>query len=104
MEVELSKQTSTGFANAKNIYRDGGNSKSHAKITLSTQRLFENAEGTLIEDTATKGEEVRGKIYLNATRGQNVVKIQYYTSEYQERWVMCRVGGLVESRETNGCQ
>lgn len=104
MEDELEKKTTTGFANARAIYEDGGNSMSIAVITLAANLTGSYSAGTEIKGRSIFGGFARGKLYADAAEGQNIVIMQYDTSKYQGTWVMCRVGGLVnEHQETSGC-
>mmetsp|Transcript_25728 Transcript_25728/g.30313 ORF Transcript_25728/g.30313 Transcript_25728/m.30313 type:complete len:572 (-) Transcript_25728:155-1870(-) len=105
LEVNLAKRTSTGFANAKAIYEEGGNSKSYAAITLDVDITTDISKGTAVTGTNDDGDEIRGKVYKTARRDQRQVKIQYDTSSNQETWVMCRVGALKENEGlvTTGC-
>jgi len=105
MEDELEKKTTTGFANARAIYEDGGNSMSIAVITLGANLTGGYSAGTEIKGRSIFGGLARGKLYADAAVGQNIVIMQYDTSKYQGTWVMCRVGGLLnEHQETSGCK
>jgi len=103
MEIELAKGTTTGNANARAIYEDGGNSKSFAEITLASNLSSPLTKGTSVEGIGLDGGQVRGKLLKNAASGQDIVKIQYDTSSNQDTWVRCRVGALVDGIETDGC-
>jgi len=102
MEIELSKGTPTGLARAKRIYQEGGNSKSYAEITLSVVLPAAIQDKTVVTGTSVGDELIFGKV-MSAEGNQRIVKIQYDTSQNQATWVGCRVGGLNEGRETNGC-
>jgi len=103
MEIELEKNTQSGFDRARRIYQEGGNSKSYADITVLNNLLSPIGEKTLVEGISVGDYIVSGKLYKDAPANQRSIKVQYDTSEDQENWVKCRVGGLNEGRETDGC-
>jgi len=103
MEKEMAKKTVTGFANARAIYEEGGNSMSYAFITLGSDLESEVLAGTVVVGSSIYGGKSRGTVYENAAGGQRTVLMQYDTSQYQDTWVMCRVGALTDGVETSGC-
>jgi len=102
--LETGGGTTTGFANARKIYTEGGNSKSYALITVADGLNSDIAKGAVIIGMNMNGEEVRGTAYDDYAKDKTVLKMTYNTSEDQATWVMCRVGGLQEDeQETTGC-
>ena len=99
MEVELAEPAN--FELATRIYEQGGNSKSYAEFTLPAL-VYDIPKGAEISGTSARGWTVLGKAYKDASRGDTVLKVQYITSDVQRTYVMCRVGGLVETTEV-GC-
>ena len=92
-----------GFANAKRIYEEGGNSKSYALLTLDpalSAMVSKDAEVTGGVDNA--GQPLVGKVLEDAAAGSTTLKVQYPTSEVQATWSDCRVGGLPDPVIT-GC-
>jgi len=106
MEIELAKETTTGYVNAQAIYQLGGNSKSYAEITLDDAIQFGIAKGTTVEGPSIGGGRTFGTVYRNVPTGQKKVRILYDTSEDQSTWVKCRVGALKANQglETSGCK
>jgi len=51
METQLAVGTEEGFQNARNIYEQGGHSKSHAVITLDTPLSAALGKGDPISGT-----------------------------------------------------
>jgi len=103
LEIELEKKTETGLARAKKIYENGGNSKSYAEITLLQTLSAPIVAKTTVTGISVGDFSIQGKLYKDAGANQRTVKIQYFTSDDQDNWVNCRVGGLNEGRETSGC-
>lgn len=102
LETELGRGTDSGFAAAKRIYEEGGNSKSYATLTFTGAKpssLTDKQEWTG-EDAA--GNDVIGKVYKASSTTDNQIKLQYKTTDVQDTWVGCRVGGLVDTY-TAGC-
>jgi len=104
LEQELSKETKTGFENAKAIYRKGGNSKAIARVGLLTALTEDIAEGTeFIGYTASK-EEVNLVLFKKGELGSTQLHFRYGISSFQEYYNQCRVGGLqANARVTTGC-
>jgi len=109
MQTALAKAT-PDYATAKAIYEQGGNSKSYAEIKLDSDLLSDlvvkNAEGvkTTVTGKDTSGKTVVGKLYKNAAKNQNIMKIQYATSDVQDTHVECSVGAMPgDAHVTGGC-
>lgn len=100
MEVHLGLATADEFINAKQIYEEGGNSKSYAEITLDNNLVSAIPKKSKVTGKTSGGAEVTGTVYKDADSGQKILKVQYDTSETQATHVTCRVGGL--QNEDNG--
>jgi len=98
---------------AKNIYEEGGHSKSYALLKLVTpQGPYAFAAGTdvygktsTLESDGEQGE-VFGTLVDDAAWGQDntqnvTIKVAYKTSDVQGRHVGCKVGGLYTISEAN---
>eukprot|EP00569_Conticribra_weissflogii_P009444 CAMPEP_0171358864 /NCGR_PEP_ID=MMETSP0879-20121228/261_1 /TAXON_ID=67004 /ORGANISM="Thalassiosira weissflogii, Strain CCMP1336" /LENGTH=553 /DNA_ID=CAMNT_0011864979 /DNA_START=241 /DNA_END=1902 /DNA_ORIENTATION=- len=104
LEAELAKKTPEAFENALRIYKEGGNSKSYAQVTLTTPLSTFIGAGTVILGRNAEGNEVAGKAYEDYQAGTSVIKIQYATTDIQETYVECQVGALAEAdRNLSGC-
>eukprot|EP00569_Conticribra_weissflogii_P017868 CAMPEP_0171447174 /NCGR_PEP_ID=MMETSP0881-20121228/38960_1 /TAXON_ID=67004 /ORGANISM="Thalassiosira weissflogii, Strain CCMP1336" /LENGTH=496 /DNA_ID=CAMNT_0011971581 /DNA_START=163 /DNA_END=1648 /DNA_ORIENTATION=+ len=104
LEAELAKKTPEAFENALRIYKEGGNSKSYAQVTLTTPLSTFIGAGTVILGRNSEGNEVAGKAYEDYQAGTSVIKIQYATTDIQETYVECQVGALAEAdRNLSGC-
>lgn len=103
LEEQLAKGTNDSFQNALRIYREGGNSKSYAQITLTPALSSDLAKGTTIMGINAAGVEVAGKSYDTYGSGEQVIKIQYSTTDIQADYVGCQVGALVTGINTEGC-
>ena len=92
------------FENAQKIYEQGGHSKSHAVVRLIPPLTAAIATDAEIMGTNADGEEVAGKAYQAYGAGVNHIKVKYATTNLQENYVGCQVGGLM-SDEVNmkGC-
>jgi hypothetical protein len=104
IEAQLTLKTPESFDNALRVYKEGGNSKSYAQITLSTTLTSAISKGSIIMGKNAQGNEVSGKAYQNYDAGYSVIKVQYTTTDIQDTYVECQVGGMVESAQnTKGC-
>jgi len=103
METALKKAT-PDYATAKAIYEQGGNSKSYAEITLTSNLSSDIAVKTKVVGKDASGKQVDGKLYKDAAKDQNIMKVQYATSDVQATHVECRVGAMPEDAHvTDGC-
>ena len=105
IETELKKATDEGFANAKNIYEKGGNSKSFARVTLEIPYLTQEIrKGTVISGINANGVQVMGKAKDNYNAGDIVIDVQYQTSDTMPH-VTCRVCAqtIALGAVTEGC-
>ena len=104
METALAKAT-PDYVTAKAIYEQGGNSKSYAEITLTSDLPSDLAVKSKVTGKDASGNAVDGKLYKDAAKGQNIVKVQYATSDVQATHVECRVGAMPEDAHvTDGCK
>jgi hypothetical protein len=103
LETEVGRGTNESFQNALRIYTEGGHSKSYAQITLTPPLSADVAKGTSIMGKNEEGIEVAGKSYQDYTSGDQVIKVQYSTSDIQSSYVECQVGALVVDPNTEGC-
>ncbi|GAX12063.1 hypothetical protein FisN_8Lh165 [Fistulifera solaris] len=87
---------------AQAVYENGAHSKSYAEVTLSTPLTTTMAADVEISGVALDGTTVNGKIMEEAASGSSVIKVQYATSDKQEKYVGCQVGGSSEP-VTTGC-
>ena len=103
MEVQLALKTATGFTNGKNIYTQGGNSKSYAEFTVPALASGV-AAGTLVKAMGVGGFLVTGTVKSAAAAGATTLQVLYAVSNTQSTYVQCRVGGMASSSQmTTGC-
>lgn len=102
MEAQLELMTPESFEKARAIYMDGGHSKSHAKITLTTGLTSDIKKGDQILGKNSDGTQVSGKAGANYEKGDQRIKVYYTTSDIQDAYVTCRVGALIDQM-MDGC-
>lgn len=102
IEEQLALGTDASYENALKIYTNGGNSKSVAKVTLTTALTSNVEKGTQILGKNAAGNEIVGKAYEDNAAGATSIMVQYQTSDDQKNYVGCQVGALVTTN-TNGC-
>jgi len=102
IQIELAKLTGDGFQNAKEIYQEGGYSKSYAVIKLNSSLTSQVTKGTVITGFDTTNEMVNGKAYSTYAAGVSEIIVQYSTLATQDSYVNCQVGKLTEPN-TDGC-
>ena len=103
IKQELGKQTQGGWDHAESVYREGGNSKSVAQITL-LEPLEEKMEaGTYASGVSLDGSEVLGTVYETADQGKTKIFIQYEVGEFQDSYSDCQVGGI-PAPNIRGCK
>merc|ERR1712070_1144416 len=103
IEEQVAKGTNDSFENAMKIYKNGGNSKSYAQITLTPALTRDLSKGTSIMGKNADGVEVAGMSYSQYSSGDKVIKVQYTTNSIQSSYVGCQVGALVSGVNTEGC-
>lgn len=105
LELALADETSSGFLQAKSVYRNGGNSKSIARVRLLTALTNVIPERSDFIGQADDNDEINLTLLKDAERGSIQLFLQYSRSEVQDSFNLCRVGGLESSQIiTNGCK
>jgi len=99
---QLAVGTPNSFQNAQKIYNNGGNSKSYAEVTLTVPLTAKLLKGDKIVGKSAEGIDVGGKAYMDYDSGESLIKVQYTTTDIQERYVQCQVGALMEPN-MKGC-
>jgi len=92
---------------ARNVYQEGGHSKSYARLTLLAPKgpaAF--AAGTDVYGKTSESGEVFGSLREDVLWGADntgnvTVHIDYQTSDVQGKHVSCQVGGLYTFYEAN---
>lgn len=103
MEEQLALGTDDSFLAAKRIYKYGGNSKSYAVLTIPSGLPGAVSETTPLSGKADSGAAVYGEAYANADAGATELKFKYDTTEIQETYMSCQVGGLTTTN-LEGCK
>jgi hypothetical protein len=106
--AQLGAENAAGFANAKAIYENGGNSKSYAVFTVpgtdtagAATPAF--AVGTEVIGRSAVGTTVYGTVKSAASAGALELKVTYKTTNVQATYNgQCQVGSLVTTT-TTGC-
>jgi len=102
IQIELAKLTGDGFQNAKEIYQEGGYSKSYAEIRLDTSLSEQLTKGTEITGKDTTNEMINAKSYSTYEAGVSNIIVQYSTLVTQDNYVNCQVGKLTDPN-MDGC-
>ena len=89
-------KTPEGFEKSRDIYNNGGHSKSYASVILDTGLSGAVSKGAPVLALNKAGEEVTGKMYSDYDAGVTEIKVQYATLDDQANYVGCQVGALVE--------
>ena len=99
------------FLKARTVYQEGGYSMSYAVLKLSKPTGPAHfVAGTEVVGVAPSGGEVAGTLMEDASWKNHTaevsVKVLYYTSDVQEKYVGCQVGGLYTFSAANldGCK
>jgi cyanophycinase-like exopeptidase len=100
METQNSLSTDAGFANAKNIYINGGNSGSYAEVTLAVPLTQTITVGTAITGVSATASIVTGVAFEQAAAGATTLKVRYTVGVDV---APCAVGGL-QATSTAGCK
>lgn len=90
------------YTQAMAIYKEGGNSKSYAYVKLTTPLTAAVDKKAAVTGTDTRGKPVSAMVYEDTAIDMDMIKIQYATSDVQDDYVKCRVGGLVDTM-IDGC-
>jgi len=96
MELSLSDGTAQSFQVAREIYEQGGFSKSFAQVILSQPLSRTVSKGTQITGLGQNGQVVLGKAIGDFLPGSEIIRIQYKTSDIQADYVGCQVGAVFE--------
>ena len=83
MESQLALQTEEAFNTAKEIYLQGGHSKSYAEVNLGTPLAGGIGKGTKIHGKNDNGKQIVGKAYEDYAAGSTTIKVQYQTTDDQ---------------------
>merc|ERR1719203_760339 len=102
IEKELAVATDDSFSNARQIYNNGGNSKSYAALTLTEGLTSDIKKNQAIIGKNADGNEISGKAYQDYDSGAQNLKVLYETTDIQASYVQCQVGALKETN-TQGC-
>jgi len=102
IQIELAKLTGDGFQNAKEIYQEGGYSKSYAEIRLDSELSEQLTKGTEITGKDTTNEMINAKSYSTYAAGVSNIIVQYSTLVTQDNYVNCQVGKLTDPN-MDGC-
>jgi hypothetical protein len=87
---EFLAATTTMYAEAKDVYEQGGNSKTYAEFTVPalTKKLNKG------DEIQGQGSGIKGKMYSDAAQGATTIKVAYPTSDKQATYVGCKGGAL----------
>lgn len=102
IEEQLAIGTDESFQTARKIYNSGGNSKSYAQITVSPALTKAVVKGGAIMGRSASDVEVAGKTGQTYNSGDSALKVYYATTDLQNNYVNCQVGGLAEPN-LSGC-
>mmetsp|Transcript_42646 Transcript_42646/g.89488 ORF Transcript_42646/g.89488 Transcript_42646/m.89488 type:complete len:385 (+) Transcript_42646:275-1429(+) len=102
IEEQIGIQTEESFDNARRIYNEGGHSDSYAELTLTNPLDMSLRKGEPIIGISNAGGEVYGSAYASYEMGSTVIRLKYATTDVQESYVSCQVGGLIETN-LEGC-
>lgn len=103
IEQQVALQTESAFARARTVYEQGGHSKSYARLKISGSTS--ESDGALFIGKNTMGFEVTGKVYESSKTPGGELWLQYSTTDIQDSYVGCQVGGLLQTGNANteGC-
>jgi hypothetical protein len=99
----LAAGTEEGMTNAENVYKQGGHSKSYARITLVNPLANAALAGSEVVGQSVGGDDVQGTVMNEAEAGDTEIEVQYATTAIQDNYVTCQVGGLPEPN-MEGCK
>jgi hypothetical protein len=102
IEDQLALATDESYEAARRIYNEGGNSKSYASIKLATPLTLDVAKSDSITGSTDDGTQVSLKAYEDYPTGTSNINVLYETTDMQDSYVNCQVGGLVETN-LEGC-
>jgi hypothetical protein len=102
IEEQLALKTSQAFGLANKIYNEGGHSKSYAILTLSAPLTSDVLKGAAIVGKSSAGKEISCKAKDDYPSGSESIEAFYTTTDIQESYMGCQVGGLV-TKNLVGC-
>ena len=102
IETELANKTPESFELARKIYNEGGNSKSYAQVSLTTPLSKSILKDDSIMGRNAEGIEIAGKAFADYPSGSQTINVLYETTDIQDSYVECQVGGLV-TPNLKGC-
>ena len=104
MEEYLAKLTATSFQSARDVYEQGAYSKSVAVLSIGGDSglPISITAGTVISAPSVDGGTVSGTAMDSYNKGEDSIEVQYQTSEKQDGYVGCQVGGNPDPF-TDGC-
>lgn len=102
IEFQLSMKTDESFQVARDIYTNGGYSKSVAEVTLTTPLRNRVKIGTSVTGKNSEGKLVVGELLDDYKKGDSTIGVRYKTTDIQESYVSCQVGGLSKPK-LDGC-
>ncbi|KAL7578357.1 hypothetical protein ACA910_012762 [Epithemia clementina (nom. ined.)] len=95
---------SPGMDAARQVYQNGGHSKSVAFLTLASPLANSISKDTELSATSVSGATVIGKALSDYAQNSQTIGFQYTTSDDPTEYVGCQVGGLPEKdQKTTGC-
>lgn len=104
LQNQVGLQTDEGFLAATRIYRDGGNSKSYAKIELDSGLSASASKGAAVVGVSVAGDALNGILMEDVASGGTQIKVQYATTDNSASHVGCKIGGLPEAEQVDsGC-
>jgi len=92
------------FQTARDVYEQGGNSKSYAELTLSVPLDQIVKKGAGMVYSKDDGTLIYGKAYADYAQGVSKIGFKYGTGESYHQYVNCKIGGLPSELEViSGC-
>lgn len=101
IESLVGDETQDSFDKARIVYEQGGHSKSYAKLTAAGSTFPTLSSGTKMQGQDAAGNTVIGKVYKPDKTPAGELWLQYATSDIQDSYVGCQVGGLAASGKEN---
>jgi hypothetical protein len=96
---------------ARKVYVEGGFSQSYANLKLQYPAAANFSAGSRVVGKSSAGQEVLGSlvehaVWSNSSGHNKVIKVLYQTSDNQEKYVGCQVGGLYafSDAQLHGCK
>jgi len=94
LEDQLAIGSDVSFEKARDVYNDGGHSKSVAIVNLSAPLTRGLPKYSAVSGKGQDGLTIYGKLFDNYPNGISTIEIQYKTTDSQKTYVGCQVGGL----------